>query len=90
MMDGGFDPWHALESLSGAGAAILIYMWTIRTTDKRDRERQHQENQKVLQQLREGQHEIENRMEILPLHGHTEPTGALHAEGIYRPRNNNH
>lgn len=81
----GFDVWHFLETMAGAGAVLLVYVLTVRREDKSRQDKMHEENRSFMMVLKSGQQDIEAKMEILPLHGHTERGGPLHAEGIYRP-----
>ena len=83
----GFDVWHFMETMFGAGVVLLVYVLTVRREDKRRQEEMHEQNRVFMQDLKMGQADIKSDMEILPLHGHTERSGALTAEGIYRPSN---
>jgi len=60
---------------------IVLYQWSNKRKEKREQDRRHAENQKVMQQ-------IAAERQFLPAHRHSETAGPLYAEGIW-PRNVN-
>jgi hypothetical protein len=63
-------------NLLGVTAPVVIYLWSNKRKAKRDQDRRHEENQKILQQV------VAER-QFLPAHRHSEKDGPLYADGIW-------
>ena len=88
-LDGSEPLWlHLTSLLLGPAITLYIFAVTMQRKNQREIERRHKENQNAMEKQEDTLKQLQTTIDILPLHGHTEDTGPLHAEGVYRRRNN--
>ncbi len=72
------------SNLISVTVPLLLYAWNNKRKARRDQDRRHEENQKILQQ-------VAAERQFLPLHRHGERTGPLTVDGLsYAPKPDGH
>ena len=88
---------HIILESAALGITMFGLMWGYRREDRKERRElretaqakqlsMHEENKRTFGELKVGQTTIEQKLELIPLHAHTEKEGVLRAENIYPPR----
>ena len=71
------DLGQAAVTIAGTAVPIILFLFGSRERAKRDANRRHEENQRLMQ-------DIVAERRYLPAHGHAERSGPLSAENITR------